>query len=264
MGALFFPIRKAVYLTLGTVSKMLPWTGTETFVLCYHSINTDKWLFGVSPDTFKRQIEYLSQKYEFVTLEQISSHIHDNTKLPKPSVAITFDDGYQDIMQIADFLKDYEVRPTLFLMSDKKVNRKELDTDREILTKGEIMSLIEKGWEIGCHTATHANMHSISGSEIEYEIIKSKAKLEKEFGIPIQYIAYPKGRYTDKILEAAKTAGYKLGMTVEDGEISANIDPLRVPRIGVDRTHSFSEFKYLPDQLVGSFRTLVRRFGYGI
>lgn len=264
MGALYFPIRKAVYLTLGLVSRILPWTGTESFVLCYHSISTDNWLFGVLPETFRRQMEYLSTRYEFVTLEQISNHINHKKKLPKPSVAITFDDGYQDILQIVDVVKKYNIRPTLFIMSNSKVNRKELDTDRKILTKKEIHSLIEMGWEIGCHTATHADMHSISGNQIENEIVRSKAKLESQFGIPIQYIAYPKGRYSAEILEAAQRAGYKLGMTVEDGEISPQTNHLRVPRIGVDRTHSFWEFKFLPDQLVGKFRTIVRRFGYGI
>jgi peptidoglycan/xylan/chitin deacetylase (PgdA/CDA1 family) len=242
----------------------MPSTGKEVFVLCYHSINNDNWLFGVSPETFKKQMNYLSKKYTFITLKDIEDHLHKGTPLPKPSVAITFDDAYEDVLQVKDFIKERGIRPTLFVIASKKPNRIELDTKRSIMTKKQILSLVKDGWQIGCHTLTHPDMNTLSETEIEKEVVLSKKQLEKALGLRISYIAYPKGRYNRRILKAAERAKYKLGMTVKDGDISLKTHYLEIPRIGVDRTHTFIEFKYLANTLVAYFRSFMRGLGYGI
>ena len=40
-----------------------------------------------------------------------------------------------------------------------------------------------------------------------------------------------------------KKAKYKMAFTMDDGFITPGIEPLTLPRVGIDRTHTFAEFK---------------------
>ena len=138
-------------------------------------------------------------------------------------------------------------KPTVFLLSSPRdANRNELNNALRLLTAPQIKKLISMGWEIGCHTATHPNVFKLSPSQLGSEIINSKIQLEKQLGLIINYFAYPKGRYTPSAVKAVEQAGYKLALTMDDSYVNSDTDPLKIPRIGVDGTHSFSEFKVLP------------------
>lgn len=265
MGKFYVPVRRSAYLTIGTVNKMLPFYKTKIFILCYHGIGEDNWAFSVNKKTFEKQINYLkSQKIEFITLSDIEKFLNGEKKITKPSVVITFDDGYKDILEVSNFLKKKNIKPTLFLLSNtKNANRKELANERPFLSKKEILYLKKNGWELGSHTATHSDMFGLNAQQIEKEVIESKRSLEKELGIQIPYIAYPKGRYTHQILNAVKKADYKLGVSMDDGFISKIINKYTIPRIGVDRTHSIAEFKTLFMPMNIKFRKALKNIGYG-
>jgi peptidoglycan/xylan/chitin deacetylase (PgdA/CDA1 family) len=258
-------IRKAVYLTVGTINQLIPNYRTRIFILCYHGIGEDDWTYSVNKATFKKQINYLiSKKYNFISLSQVAQYLNGKFEISKPSVVITFDDGYKDILDIKNYIKKNNIKPTLFLLSDtKNANRKELENTREFLNKNEILSLVKNGWEIGSHTATHSDMHTLTDNKIKKEIINSKIDLENMLKIRVNYIAFPKGRYNKKILIAVSKAGYKLGLTMDDSKIDKQINPLALPRIGVDRTHSFQEFQTLFLPLVIKTRGLLKGLGYG-
>lgn len=260
MGKLYVPIRRSVYLTLGAINNMVPFLRTHVFILCYHSISNDIWPFGVSLATFKKQINYLiEQGYQIIPMSELALYCKGKAKLTKPSVVITFDDGYQDVLHAKEFLQKKGIRPTIFLLSDTDhANRKELATDRPFLTKKEIRSLVKAGWEIGSHTATHANMDTLTDDEITEEIINSKEKIEKMLTMKVPYLAYPKGRYSQKILNAVAKAKYTLALTMDDGTLLPGIPLYQIPRIGVDRTHSFQEFTVLSLPLVAKVRGFIK------
>lgn len=261
---LYFYLRRIAYLCLGSLSRMFLSRKSEGFILCYHSVNSDDWLYGVSAEKFKQQIDYLSMRYHFVTLNEISEYINGHKSLPSPYVAITFDDGYKDVSQVKDYIKMKGIKPTMFVIADAKhANRGELETDRAFLNKKEILDLVKNGWEIGCHTDTHADMYKLDKNEVTREIFESRGKLEGKLGVSVKYIAYPKGRYTKNILLAAQKARYDLGLTIKDGVINHRTNKLLVPRIGIDRSHTFAEFKVIGTPLVCKFRILMRSLGFG-
>jgi peptidoglycan/xylan/chitin deacetylase (PgdA/CDA1 family) len=51
---------------------------------------------GLELDGFKRQLDYLSSKYYFVTAEDVVDAVTNDKELPKDSCWLTFDDGYKD------------------------------------------------------------------------------------------------------------------------------------------------------------------------
>ncbi len=63
--------------------------------------------------------------------------------------------------------------------------------------KENIQFLISNGHQIGCHTLSHKMLSKVSSlKELNDEIILSKNKLEKDFGIKIKHFAFPFGTFS--------------------------------------------------------------------
>lgn len=237
--------RRVGYISLALLDNVVLRRKNKLVILCYHSVSNDSWRFGVAFSTLKKQILSLKEAgFAFLTLDDVSRVIAGKKQLEKPSVVITFDDGYKDILQTRTFFKKLGIQPTLFILADpKRANRTELATDRAFLSKKDILDLKRDGWTIGCHTATHADLSIIHPKQAEEEIVDAKRKIERELKIAIQYLAYPKGRYTENVLSLVKKAKYTLGLTMDDGFVTSKTHVYKVPRVGVDRTHTLREFQ---------------------
>src|SRR3989344_5517617 len=98
--------RRLIYIffaALASVMGLLGMRKARVIILCYHSIASDDWRFSVSPENFKKQIERLILSgFQFLTLRDIDNILRGGLILRKPSVAITFDDGYRDILTVKD------------------------------------------------------------------------------------------------------------------------------------------------------------------
>lgn len=231
------------------------------FILCYHSISDDAWRYGVSKEVFQKQINYLLRHYSVINLDDLALYLQGKKELKAPAFVITFDDGYQDILGVRDFIKQLNIKPALFVLSDRKAaNRKELGTKRPFLSTEQISSLKKDGWVIGCHSATHAYFKDMSLERLDREIVTSKKSLEKELGFPIRYFAYPKGVYTQDVLDTLERAKYTMALTMDDNTLNVKSNALMIPRIGVDRTHTFAEFKAIFFLSAIFFRKLVKDY----
>lgn len=238
--------RRNIYIILGMLSSLFGTQGQNAYVLSYHSVDEDGWRFSIDPKEIKKQINYLTKKYNIVDLKTIEDIVINKKRIIKPAIAITFDDGYKDILRLSKFFKAKNIKPAIFLLGDTHhANWSELGSKRQFLNKSEILSLHKSGYVIGSHSNTHANLSTLKGKVLENEVIGSKKSLEKDLGIPISYFAYPRGKYTQEVVKHVKKAGYKMALTMDDGFISSSTNPLLIPRIGVDRTHTFFEFKFL-------------------
>ncbi len=253
-------IRRAVYFTLYTLDSVLLKRKNMLFILCYHGISEDTWRFSIDYTQFVNQMTFLQKHYDFLSLDDIALYLQGKKQLTKPSVVITIDDGYRDMLKLKRFIKEMKIPITLFVLSDRKnADRKELDTPRAFLNKEEIMKLIREGWKIGSHGATHRDFYQLTDEQVTKEVVSSKTKLEKELQTKIHYFAYPRGRYTKSILAAVEKSGYQLGLSMDDGEITHQSNRFTIPRIGVDRTHSFHEFKMIYSPSVVALRGFIKK-----
>jgi len=255
---LFF--RNIVYVVLYYIDLNVLQKKTPIIILCYHSISDGQWRFGVNFKEFKRQIEYLKKSYYFIKLDELFDYLVLEKKIPKPAVVLTFDDGYKDNLQIKDFLKEMSIKPTLFVLSTpRSANRQELDSNSPFLSRNDIFKLTADGWTIGCHSNTHSDLLKLQATQLNNEIVNSKKKLQTELALSIDYFSYPKGKYSQKIVTLVKKAGYKLAVSMDDKYITKQTNPLTLPRIGVDRTHSFSQFKATISPSAILFRHYVKK-----
>jgi peptidoglycan/xylan/chitin deacetylase (PgdA/CDA1 family) len=251
--------RRFAYVLFGVLAKFTRPHQTPV-ILCYHGLSNDAWRFSVELDVFKKQMSHMLTFAKPVTLKSVSQFIKGDTVFDGPTFVVTFDDGYKDLLQVKDYLPSLGIYPTVFALSDTlHPNRGELETDREFLNGQELLMLKQAGWEIGSHSATHPDFSRLNFYEVQKEVMDAKVNLQTQLGIPIDYFAYPKGRYTSGVLDMVKKAGFKLAVTMDDGFMSTATDPYRIPRIGVDRTHKFSEFLGITSSLAIKLRRLLRR-----
>ncbi len=251
--------RRVIYIVLGNIDRLCRQTYPDIVIFSYHSIASDSWRFSISFEQLQKQIANLMQHYTIVSLADLAEHLLKNTPFDRPVAIITFDDGYKDVFQTRDFFKALGIKPALFLLSNpESANKSELGSNRQFLHTDELMQLKELGWIFGCHSATHPFFATLSASAAQKEIVQAKHLLENKLGVNIRYFAYPRGRYTPVVLQAVKEAGYELGLSMDDGFITAKSSQLTLPRVGVDRTHSFEEFPYIYSRSVIQFRRLIK------
>ena len=78
-------------------------------ILRYHSVNSDRGWTGdyvqeslvVSPETFDRQVAFLARRHRIVGVAEIAEAVSEGRLVDHRSVAITFDDGYEDNYRFA-------------------------------------------------------------------------------------------------------------------------------------------------------------------
>lgn len=239
---LLYSLRRTVYWTLAQIDNLL---GRENsaVILVFHAVDDGQWFFGNSRAQIEAYLKLFAQKYKFISLSQMLDAIEKKQNYMQPVMSIVFDDGYHNIMSIAPLMQEFGIKPTVFALSNpEKANREELETQHEFLTDSELIMLHRMfGWEVGSHTATHENLSKLKTKELQKQIHGSRQKLSKLLDTEIKYFAYPKGEHSDEIVNHVKKAGYKAAFTMDHQEITLLGDLHRIPRVGINRTHSTHE-----------------------
>ncbi len=223
---------------IGYIIRFAPFLqkNNKSYILCYHSVSNSGWRFSTKTVDFEAQIKYLKNNYAIYSISEILAG--------KKGIAITFDDGYEDIYTNAlPILKKYGITATVFVIGDSKnPNRDKMDNNLELLNLSQISLLKEAGWEIGFHTQTHPSLIELSDEELEQELIIGKKDTETKLGIELHYIAYPLGLYNKKVLNYVKKAGYTAGFTINGGSVKTK-NKYTIDRVGIEGTLSIHQFK---------------------
>ncbi len=251
----FIRIRRIIYSIFGLFSNPAP-----VVVYCYHSISDSDWRFSISLEYFQKQVQRLLKSAQPISVDQLKAFLDHKLRLNGPAFILTFDDGYRDLMPIKDYLPALGIRPIVFVLArPEQANRGELSTLQPFLSNTEILSLHEAGWDIGCHSATHADFATLNKDQIEAEISEAKQILERELNIPIKYFAYPKGKYNPELSEAVRRAGFVFGFSMDHEFLTSNSDPVTLPRVGVDHTHTMGEFRGMGTRLAIRAKKIIAR-----
>jgi len=224
----------------------------QALVLSYHAVSAT-WPshLAVRPDRLEAQLQRLrSRGYRPATVHHA---VHDPPAAR--TVAITFDDGYRSVLQVAfPILERLGFVGTVFVPTDfPEAGRpmawpgidQWLGTQHEQelcpLSWNQIRQLVQSGWEIGSHGCSHPDLPELSDGELERELRLSRQRLEDELEQPCRSLAYPFGTYDERVMRAARMAGYSTACAVPAGRAAA--DPLAFPRIGIYRPDGMAAFR---------------------
>lgn len=246
----YLQARRGIFLLLQKTAFLM---SQNNYILCYHSFSGKGNSYSVTPANLRKQIKKLSEHYSFVSLDELF------TTTKKNCIALTIDDGYEDVLKILPVIKKYQLPVTLFVLADpQKANRIELDHSGKLLTITQIKSLQKQGFVIGCHSMTHANFAQLSKQQLKTEIIEAKKILEKKLNTTIQYFAFPKGIYTDQAIKMVEKAGFKAAFTVISGSVRK--PSLLTSRVIIDQFYSEEDIPAILNPLLIHLKNLMTTF----
>jgi peptidoglycan/xylan/chitin deacetylase (PgdA/CDA1 family) len=168
----------------------------------------------ITPELFGRQMTMLSRAgYRPISLGQ-AMRAGGDVALPRRSVVITFDDGTLDFWEHGKpILEQHGFTATLFVVSGQvggysTWDRELGEPDRPLMSWDQIRQLHRDGFEIGSHTHSHRPLTELSDEAARWELERSRRTLADELGATPQFLAYPRGFYTERHKRLARETGY--------------------------------------------------------
>lgn len=220
-------------------------------VLCYHD---------PAPDVLREHLGFLSRRYTFATLDDIGNGQWPG-KGERSWVILTLDDGHVGNYELIPILKQFRVRPTIYLCtaiidtkrtfwwlvvpsakSRRKLMRMPNDARLEILRKrynfsedkdwiGERKALnraeiheMSKYVDFQAHTRFHPILTNCSGERCLEEIAGSRDDLQSLTGRSCIHFSFPNADYTEREIAIVKRCGYKTARTADWGWMDAGHD----------------------------------------
>lgn len=185
---------------------------TSLPILLYHKVDRRAELGGTwsLPAQFAQQMRWLKEKgFEVVPLKTLIETDPDSRR-----VAITFDDGYENIYRYAyPTLRELGFPATVFLVAGYigEENEWDMTLGRSFrhLDWGQIEELRQCGFSFGSHSLTHPDLTRIPLRRVRHELVTSKQWLEGRLGEEVEFLSYPFGRYTKEVQEIARDVGYR-------------------------------------------------------
>ncbi len=185
----------------------------------------------LSIDAFRAQMEWLKQNgWTGLSVSEALDYPAGQ------NVCITFDDGCEtDLIAAAPILKEYGFKATSFVTVGFMGRS-------GYLTAGQLRELDASAFEIGCHSMTHPYLCDLPEAELKREMIDSKLQLEEILRHPIAHFSCPGGRYDQRTLAVARTAGF---VSVANSRFYANTaqtNSYELGRVAMLRNLSLTDF----------------------
>ena len=206
------------------------------------------------PKLLAKCIRWLQKyNYHFISLDDLRAFLYDRQELPRGAVWLSFDDGYKEWMdRVLPLIHRENIPVTLFIPPGiiegdgqfpwLKGNVPNDDANRQSLNVDQLKRIAEyPEITIASHTVHHIVTPELSRVQAEYELGESKRVLESWTQKPVQYFAYPEGRFDGRETPVLRSLDYLLAATTESSFITRQSDPYRLPRFSVADEISFPE-----------------------
>jgi glycosyltransferase involved in cell wall biosynthesis/peptidoglycan/xylan/chitin deacetylase (PgdA/CDA1 family) len=214
-------------------------------VLSYHAIedqSADPILapYGVSPELFVEHLDFLSSAgFSFIAPDSFANFLQYGTPLPKRPVLLTFDDCYEDLLQVArDILQPRKIQAIAFAVTGMESGTNEWDQAYgagrlRLLNGAQLHELAALGVEIGSHSRSHREMPLLGRPEQEEEASGSANDLAT-LGLPRpRFFAYPFGAVDEGSTRAVREAGYIAAFGCGADYMTQNSNRFNLPRVAI-------------------------------
>jgi peptidoglycan/xylan/chitin deacetylase (PgdA/CDA1 family) len=216
-------------------------------ILCYHRFGTGGGRMTVSAERFAAQLDWLDRNgYRVVRLADLAAYLKGEQPLPKRSVVITIDDGYESTYRLAyPLLRKHNFPATVFVYTD-------FIGMGDALTWPQLQELSESGLvEIQAHSKSHRNLIERSAQEtdelyrqaIDQETRIPRDLLERKLSNTVRHFALPFGDANETVLASLTRQNYNLAVTVNPGGNAFFSQPLMLRRTMIFGDHDLDAFK---------------------
>lgn len=175
-------------------------------ILGYHRVggnSADQ--FDLPAELFEWQMHYLRRRL-VVGLDEVEALARRGQSYPYDVIAVTFDDGYEDVYRHAfPILQRYQVPATLYLTTSYLETGSFPQSKRSLqarqtppLAWAQVKEMVASGLiTVGAHTHTHPDMGRLPEPEIEREITESNRLIARRLDFVPVHFSYPWGRASD-------------------------------------------------------------------
>ena len=217
-------------------------------ILYYHRVSGERDPLAVTPDAFRRQMDALAASGQRV----VDLYEIDDVRLApdEAAVALTFDDGYRDVLENAlPVLREHGFPSTVFVVPGAITGASRF----EWYADGEMPPVA--GWDelraeeraglvrFEPHTISHPVLTTLPREAARREIAESKGVIELELGRPARLFCYPGGYYSPREVDLVRESGYRAAVTCEFGANSAPFDHGELRRTIVERSDPLWVFR---------------------
>jgi poly-beta-1,6-N-acetyl-D-glucosamine N-deacetylase len=260
-------------------------------ILCWHN---------PTPEMMADHIHRLQRHYNIISLRQYIEWRQGRSEvaIPPKALVITLDDGHLGNYYLEPVVRSMAVPITIFLCSaivgthrhywwtavssaneieilkripdDQRRARLSVfgfdeyreHNERQALSSEEI-TVLKSAMDFQAHTRLHPVLPMCPDERVHDEIDNCKIELERDFGLEIYAFAYPNGDYSDRDVEAVRSAGFQCALTLDGGFNTSKTDPFRLRRIPVDDAANSNELIVKASGLWDFILTVLGRRAYG-
>lgn len=240
-------------------------------ILMYHSISNAPGPTSIAPEIFKEQMALLaSSDIEVLKMDDVLDHLAVGQKR---AVAITFDDGFKDFMDVAwPILCQFDLPAIVYLPTDH-IGKVENWTGsnhpaRPLLSWDDVRVLKSEGVVFGNHTLSHPDLSRLTGDALCSEVDRASERIAEEIGAPPTHFAAPYGSWSPHAHRVI-ARHHKTSVSTNLGPADMTSDPFQLPRIEMfyyrdarkwnSRLEGSGELYLRSRQIVRSFRAIISR-----
>ncbi|EAQ98847.2 polysaccharide deacetylase family protein [Congregibacter litoralis] len=230
-------------LSLGGVSTGAAEHGV---ILLYHRISDEgPHSTRVSPNRFAAHLDLIEEQgYEVIPLQDLLDGVYSNGVLPERAVALTFDDAYRSVGDLAyPMLRERNMPFSVFVATDV------VDESSPAFLNWPTLRAMARDTlaTFGPHSQSHRHLESLDpksdantpGATRANEIDGSLARLREELGeiradAVLKVFAYPFGEYS-RATEALLSERDLFGLAQQSGPVAGTTPRTRIPRFPLYR-----------------------------
>lgn len=245
----------ALYSILLVVSKSR--SQDQLTVIGFHHIAPDEiaekrfphnmWVTKLS--TFEEEMKYLYEHgYHTLSLQEVYDWKHGNKQIDEKSVVLTFDDGFLSSIHYAEpILQKYGFQGSVFAIASEI--REHGPYDDQVRQHASLEDI--KQSSLAFYSHTYDLHHKAGGFAVDQ---KSKEEIEADIKknnqlVSSEFLAYPYGRYNDKIISVLKENKTKLAFGFnENRKAKLSDSDYRLPRFCVNRYTSLAAFQAMLEE----------------
>jgi peptidoglycan/xylan/chitin deacetylase (PgdA/CDA1 family) len=218
--------------------------GDAAVIVAFHRIQDTPDAYGLttSASMLARHCRFFRRHFRVIALRELVDRLERGVTVDR-TLAITFDDGYRDNFENAAPVLERLKLPATFFVVTRWMGTdvvpwwdRQLGVAHPWMTWDQVRSLHQRGFDIGAHTQTHADLGQISGVDARDEIVGSKVELERQLGAPVELFAYPYGgrdNLTESNRQQVRAAGFRCCCSAAGGINASGTDPFLLRRIPI-------------------------------
>ncbi|MGB0893053.1 MAG: polysaccharide deacetylase family protein [Parashewanella sp.] len=199
---------KKVILNISLIALLLiAKVANSAVILQYHHVSDDTpSATSVSLKQFKQHMDYLAANhFNVISLSKLIRALQQGQALPAKTIAITFDDGYSNILHNAhSILKEHKFPYAMFIAIhpiEKGYNN--------MMNWQQITRIAKEGAEIMNHSYGHDHLIRKQKDEsqqqwlrrVKQNLLKTEAVIKRHTGKSHKVLAYPYGEYNQALMQ---------------------------------------------------------------